>query len=42
MNENQKKLTPLTPSEVFGVIKRERVYQDRDLVEKDWDHKGFP
>jgi hypothetical protein len=25
-----------------GVIKTERVYQDRDLLEKDWDHKGFP
>lgn len=32
----------LSPVQVFDVIKSERVYQDRDLEQKEWDHKGRP
>lgn len=31
----------LTPAEVFEVIKSERIYQDRDLKDKE-DHRGKP
>ena len=34
--------TRLTPQEVFEVIKTERDYQEKDQVDKDWDHKGKP
>lgn len=34
--------TRLTPQEVFDVIQTERAYQEKDQVDKDWDHKGNP
>ena len=32
----------LTPQEVFEVIQTERAYQERDKVDKDWNHRGKP
>lgn len=32
----------LSPEEVFDVIKTERAYQEKDKLDKDWNHKGKP
>ena len=29
-------------SEVYKIIDTERTYQDRDLLDKNWNHKGNP